>query len=143
MNEPKDVYFVAVKVLLRKDDNLLITHDIFGEWDIPGGRIKPNEFEKPLNDIVTRKMIEELGDDVTYSLGKPVIFFRHERVEHTSKQPVRIFAVGYEATYKGGNIKLGSNHDKYEWVDIKTLEPEDYFTGGWLKGIQEYLQNYS
>lgn len=139
MNEPKDLYHIAVKVLLRKDNELLITHDVFKEWDIPGGRIKPDEFEKPLEDIVTRKMNEELGDKVQYSLGKPVVFFRHERVEHTSGQPVRIFAVGYESVYNGGEIKLGDNHDKFEWVNIKTFKPEDYFTGGWLKGLQEYL----
>ena len=140
MNEPKDIYFVAVKVLLRKGDDLLITHDIFDEWDIPGGRIKPDEFETPLENIVARKMREELGGDVQYSLGKPTVFFRHERTEYTTKQRVRIFAVGYEATYEGGDIKLGDIHDKYEWVDVKTFKPEAYFTGGWLKGLQEYLR---
>jgi ADP-ribose pyrophosphatase YjhB (NUDIX family) len=141
MNEPKDTYFVAVKVLLRKDDNLLIAHDVFNEWDIPGGRIKPDEFKTSLEKIFARKINEELGGDVKYSLGKPVVFFRHERIEYTSKQTVRIFAVGYEATYLDGEIKLGSNHDKYVWVDVTTFKPEDYFTGGWLKGLQEYLQN--
>jgi len=141
MNEPKDTYHIAVKLLLRKGDELLITHDIFKEWDIPGGRIKPDEFEKPLEDIAERKVSEELGHYMQYSLGKPIVFFRHERIEHESKQPVRIFAVGYEATYKGGDIILGDNHDKYEWVNVKTFKPESYFTGGWLKGLQEYLKN--
>ncbi len=143
MNEPKDLYHIAVKVLLRKGGNLLITHDVFGEWDIPGGRIKPDEFEKPLEKIVKRKINEELGHDVEYELEKPVIFFRHERTEHTTKLPVRIFAVGYDAIYKNGDIKLGGNHDKYEWVDIATFKPEEYFTGGWLKGLQEYLDSQS
>ncbi len=31
----KDLYFVAVKLLLRDGDKLLITHDIFGVWDLP------------------------------------------------------------------------------------------------------------
>lgn len=140
MNEPKDVYFVAVKILLRDKDNLLITHDVFGSWDIPGGRIKPDEFEIPLDEIVTRKMREELGSDVKYELGKPVMFFRHERVEKSTNEPVRIFAVGYEAKYLGGDVQLGENHDKHEWVDTKQFKPEDYFTGGWLKGLQEYLK---
>lgn len=139
MNELKDTYFVAVKVLMRKDNDLLITHDVFGSWDIPGGRIKPDEFEVPLEEIVARKMSEELGPSVQYELGKVAIFFRHERVEHSTNQPVRIFAVGYEATYKSGSIKLGDNHDKYEWVDTTSFKPEDYFTGGWLKGLKEYL----
>jgi|GEM_PF-2006610 len=54
MNEPKDVYFVAVKVLLRRGNELLITHDVFDNWDIPGGRLKPDEFSAPLEDVIAR-----------------------------------------------------------------------------------------
>jgi len=54
---------------------------------------------------------------------------------------VRIFAVGYEAQYLGGEIKLGEHHDKYEWVDLRTFSPDDYFEGGWLTGIKDY-QNH-
>jgi len=140
VNEPKDTYFVAVKVLLRDKGKLLITHDVFGSWDIPGRRIKPDEFEVPLEEIVARKMREELGPNVTYKLGNPVVFFRHERIERSTNEPVRIFAVGYEADYVSGEVTLGGNHDKSEWVDVSTFKPEDYFTGGWLKGLQEYLQ---
>ena len=139
MNEPKDLYFVAVKLLLRRNNELLITHDIFGSWDIPGGRIKPDEFEVPLEEVVARKMDEELGSKVNYELGKPVVFFRHERIEKSTNEPVRIFALGYEAKYLDGEVQLGSNHDKYEWVDFASFKPEEYFTGGWLKGLQEYL----
>ncbi len=49
-----------------------------------------------------------------------------------------VFAVGYEANYLSGDIKLG-HHDKMEWVDLSSFKPEAYFTGGWLKGLQEYL----
>ena len=139
-SQEKDLYFVAVKLLLRDDNKLLITHDIFGEWDLPGGRIKKNEFEAPLEKVIERKMKEELGQKVKYELGEPRIFFRHERAENSlSGQTVRIFAVGYEAKYLGEEIKLGDHHDKMEWVDVKTFEPEKYFTGGWLKGVKEYL----
>jgi len=137
----KDLYFVAVKVLLRDGNKLLITHDIFGSWDIPGGRIKPDEFSKPLEDIITRKMSEELGNEVNYELGSPKVFFRVERIEQSVNQPVRIFAVGYEAQYKGGQIELGEHHDKMEWVDVNTFSPDDYFKGGWLTGVIEYIDS--
>ncbi len=135
----KDVYFVAVKLLLRDGDKLLVTHDIFDAWDLPGGRLKADEFNKPLESVIERKMREELGKDVTYSLGEPKVFFRVERFENEVNMKVRIFAIGYEAQYKGGEIMLGKNHDKYEWVDVKTFQPETLFEGGWLKGIQKYL----
>jgi len=50
--------------------------------------------------------------------------------------------IGYEALYEGGEVKLGDHHDKYEWVDIKTFKPEDYFVDGWLEGVQEYLAKH-
>lgn len=140
MNEAKDTYFVAVKVLLRKGDSLLLTHDIFGDWDIPGGRIKPDEFETPIEGIITRKMREELGEEVKYSLGNPKTTFRHKRTKHSSGQEARIFALGYEAIYKSGEIKLGANHDSYEWVNLHDVEPSHYLKGGWLKGIVEYIE---
>lgn len=135
----KDVYFVAVKLLLRDGDKLLLTHDIFGDWDLPGGRIKKAEFEKPLEAVIARKMREELGENVQYVLGEPKVFFRVERVEHGIDMPVRIFAVGYEAQYIGGSIKLGNHHDEYRWVAIADFNPDELFVGGWAEGLREYL----
>lgn len=139
MNEPKDLYHVAVKLLIRNGDELLITHDVFGSWDIPGGRIKPDEFETSLEDIINRKVKEELGTEFKFELGKSVVFFRHKRIENTTGNEFRIFAVGYEAKYQGGEISLGTNHDQLKWVNLESFRPEEYFEGGWLKGIQEYL----
>ena len=136
----KDLYFVAVKLFLRDGNKLLITHDIFGDWDLPGGRIRKNEFNKPLETVIERKMQEELGSGVSYSIGEPKVFFRVERQEQDLEgQTVRIFGVGYEAQYRGGEIELGSHHDKMEWVDVSSFDPEQYFTGGWLDGVKEYL----
>ena len=136
----KDLYFVAVKLFLRDGDKLLITHDIFGSWDLPGGRIKKDEFDKPLESVIERKIDEELGGEVKYELGQPKIFFRVERLEHSSQEMVRIFAIGYEAKFVNGVVKLGDHHDQMEWVNVNKIKPENYFTGGWLTGVQEYLE---
>jgi 8-oxo-dGTP pyrophosphatase MutT (NUDIX family) len=135
----KDVYFVAVKLLLRDGGNLLVTHDIFGDWDLPGGRIKKDEFQKPLEQVMERKVREELGADIKYSLGEPKVFFRVERLENSINQPVRIFAVGYEAHYIGGHIDVGEHHDEYRWVNIQDFDPASLFSGGWLAGVQDYI----
>ena len=136
----KDTYFVAVKVFLEKYGKFLIMKDNFGDWDLPGGRMKKDEFNAPLENIIERKMSEEVGSEVKYELGKPVVFFRHERVEASEGNPtVRIFAVGYQADWKEGEVKLSERHTEMLWVDPKTFKPEDYFTGGWLKGVREYL----
>jgi len=144
----KELYLVAVKLLLRDGDKLLITHDIFDMWDLPGGRIRVDEFHKQLESVIERKVREELGSDVQYKLGQPAVFFRVEREEHAltkhgtyvpSGQMVRIFAIGYEAHYLGGKIKLGEYHDNMEWISVQTFDPKKYFKGGWLVGVQEYL----
>jgi 8-oxo-dGTP pyrophosphatase MutT (NUDIX family) len=81
----KDLYFVAVKVFLREGEKMLITHDIFGAWDLPGGRIRPDEFDKPMEEVIHRKLHEELGVEVRYDLGEPVgVFFRVERIENST-----------------------------------------------------------
>jgi len=144
--ENKDVYFVAVKVfLVDTAGKFLIVKDRFGDWDIPGGRLKENEFAISLSAVIERKMKEELGDMVGYELGEPTVFMRHERDEilpFGQKEKRRIFAVGYLAKYTGGEVKLGKNHEKFEWVDITTFKPEEYFSGGWLVGIQEFQTKY-
>lgn len=140
----KDLYFVAVKVfLIDEAGRLLITKDRFGDWDLPGGRLRADDFNKPLEEVVERKMIQELGDNIKYQLGQPLIFMRHERdeiLDSGERAKRRIFAIGYEARYAGGEISLGRNHEKYEWVDLKVFKPEDYFVGGWLQGVRDYLK---
>jgi 8-oxo-dGTP pyrophosphatase MutT (NUDIX family) len=138
--DQKDPYFVAVKVFLERDGKFLVLKDNFGDWDLPGGRIKKDEFTIPLEDIVKRKMFEEVGDEVGYTLGKPIVFMRHERVEASPGNPtVRIFALGYQASWQSGEIATSERHTQVLWADPKTFNPEDYFTGGWLKGVQEYI----
>ncbi len=140
MND-KDLYFVAIKVFLEKDGKFLIFKDGFGQWDIPGGRLKPDEFDVPLEDIIKRKMSEELGENIKYTLGKPIVLMRHERIENTPDNPtVRIFAVGYQATLEEGDPEMNSHHTEIFWADPNNFNPEDYFTGGWLKGVKEYLE---
>ncbi len=138
--QEKDTYFVAVKVFLEKEGKFLVMKDNFGDWDLPGGRIKKDEFEAPLESIITRKMSQEVGSEVKYEVGKPIVFLRHERIEASPGNPtVRIFAIGYPATWKSGSIKLSERHTEILWADPKTFKPEDYFKGGWLKGVQEYI----
>jgi 8-oxo-dGTP pyrophosphatase MutT (NUDIX family) len=138
----KDVYFVALKVFLINDSGqFLITKDRFGDWDIPGGRLRENDFEASFESIIERKMREELGTGVQYKLGEPIVYMRHERDEILptgERAKRRIFAIGYHAKYLGGELALGKNHEKHEWVSIKSFKPEDYFKGGWLKGVKEF-----
>ncbi len=139
-NSQKELYFVAVKLFLEHEGKLLILKDSFGHWDLPGGRIKKHEFDTNLHQIVLRKLSEELGDDVKIQFGIPTVFMRHKRDEIVGDSTeAKIFGLGYIAILESGEIKLSPAHTEMKWVDIKTFKPEEYFTGGWLKGVQEYL----
>jgi len=140
----KDLYYVAVKVFLEDGKgNLFIFKDKFGDWDIPGGRLREADFETPLKAVAERKLREELGKATRYRLGEPKVFMRHERDEilpDDKRGKRRIFAVGYQAEYLGGDIVLDNNHTESKWVRLSEFRPEEYFTGGWLEGVREYLR---
>lgn len=143
MNKQKDLYFLAVKVFLEDKGKLFISKDRFGDWDLPGGRLLTTEFNISFEKVIDRKIKEELGKDLKYKLGEPAVFMRHERNEILAdgkKAKRRIFAIGYQAKYLGGVIKLGKNHEQSKWLEISKLKPELYFKGGWLKGVKDYLK---
>ncbi|MCX6792695.1 MAG: NUDIX domain-containing protein [Candidatus Falkowbacteria bacterium] len=143
MIKEKDLYFLAVKVFLENKGKLFISKDRFGDWDLPGGRLLPAEFNTSFEKVLARKIKEELGKNVKYKLGQPIVFMRHERTEillDGKKSKRRIFAIGYQAKYLGGAIQLGKNHEQSKWLEINKLKPEIYFKGGWLKGIKDYLK---
>ena len=134
---------VAGKVFMRDGDKLLIVHDIFKDWDLPGGRILPHEFPGDIHAVIERKISEELGDDIKYEVEDlPETYFQVIRKEHDTGEESCIFAIGFTAKYLGGEIKLGPNHDKYEWVDMNTLVPTDYFAYGWETGVDRYLKHH-
>lgn len=141
MQDP-DLYYVAIKLFIRDGDKLLILSDSYGDGDLPGGRLNKDEFGTSLENIVSREVTEELGPDLKYQLGGPAVFMRHERIEQSKadKPTVRIFAIGFEAKYLGGEIRLSDEHANFVWESVKDLKPEQYFEGGWLIGVQEYLR---
>jgi hypothetical protein len=140
----KDEYLVALKLLLLDGDKLLITHDTFGQWDLPGGRIRRNQFDVPLEDILIGKISEELGKDLKYQLGDIKTTFRVEREEFgRGGSKVRIFGLGYEAEYLGGEISLGEFHDRHEWIDLKTVDLKNYKTeSGWVHLLEKYRERF-
>jgi hypothetical protein len=136
----KDMYFVAVKAFLERDGELLIFKDRYGDWDLPGGRCRHDEFATPLVDVLRRKIAEELGDGFAYDIGPPRILMRHQRMEAAPGNPtVRIFAVGYEARFMAGDVRMSPQHVEMKWVKLSAFDPTMYFRGGWLAGVRDYL----
>lgn len=110
-------------------------------FDLPGGRIDDSEFRTPLTEIVKRELKEECGvTDVTID-PKPVAYGRHlvpakqEKLDHD----VHVLYLFFEATLDSGEITISEEHTSYEWVDLKSLPLEKYFTSGILEGVKMLL----
>ena len=137
----KGSFPVAAKALLRDGNTLLLLHDIFGDWDLPGGRLLPSEFTGDVKSVIARKISEEIGDEVQYRLEGLDTYFQVERIERDTGNLSQIFGVGFTACYLGGEIKLGPHHDKYEWVNLDNFNPADYFEHGWELGLKRYINH--
>jgi len=136
-----DTYHVALKAFVCKDGKVLICFESPGEkWDLPGGRIAVGEFGTSLEDILKREVEEELGSDFAYRNNGPVAVFRFLRPEITAlgKPEVRVFMIGFELQYLGGEITLSEEHSEYRWTTPR--EAAELLPDGQSDGMRAYIQ---
>lgn len=140
MNPQGDNYNVAVKAFLVKENKIFLCKDIAGKWDLPGGRVSPDEFNMSFERILERELEEELGKNIKYRNNGIVCLFRHQRREVTEKgEPEkRILILGFEVEYLDGNIALSDEHAEYRWVNFD--EALNLLDGGHLDGFKKYLK---
>jgi 8-oxo-dGTP pyrophosphatase MutT (NUDIX family) len=114
MNNPHATFQIGLKVLLKKDDLVLVLKDaITGHYDFAGGRMNENEKKLPLKDILAREVLEELGSSIQYKLGSPLFQYRRNNIHN----PMHVFITVYGAEYISGEIELSEEHSSYEWVN--------------------------
>ena len=125
MKKEYAIYWVAFKILLKKNNKVLFLTDSWrGFLDLPGGRADDNEGKIPIEKILQREVKEELGEDIKYALGKPLFQFRR----HNIKKKIYNLITVYEAKYLSGAVNLSSEHSRYEWIDFENYKfKEIYF----------------
>lgn len=148
MPKEKDFYQVSLKAFIINADGKLLalkavdTGSIAGFYDLPGGRIDTEEFETPYVIILKREITEELGENLDVEIrSTPVAVGRHlipARLSRAGKD-VRVLMVFFEAYYQGGDFMMSSEHKGMEWLNLKTINPEEYFTSGILQGVRMFL----
>ena len=111
-------YHVALKLVLKKGDLLLLLKSPRGYLDLPGGRIDDIEDNTPLTEILAREVREELGEDIKYKLGKPAFQFRR----FFPNKGWKIFLTAYEADYISGEVQISDEHDSFEWINPKEYD---------------------
>jgi 8-oxo-dGTP diphosphatase len=128
---------VGVKALIKNssDKYLLLQRskimdgETVASWDIPGGRIKP---EEPLNEALARELSEEIGFNVTvepHLITSQDIFIK--------AKDLHVVRLTYRVDCDIENIKISDEHTNYAWVDpsdFKELLIEPY--------LKEVLSSY-
>ena len=118
---PKTKLQVGAKALIEQEDKYLFLrrHKNFKagtpEWDIPGGRIEPDE---ALYDALAREVYEETGL-VLDTLGK-LLAAQDIFVPNMSLHVVRLT---YHAKATG-EVSISSEHDEYKWMTRQEIIAE-------------------
>lgn len=132
---------ITQKLFLRNGDQLLVLRDFkSGLGDLPGGRMDEDEFFQDWIKSIEREVKEELGDDVKVKIN-PKPFLVHKHKVNEGNHPCVI--LGYHAEWISGNIKMSTEHDFMEWVNVKTYNPSPLFTEYMLETVELYLKEYA
>lgn len=141
MKRDYGVYQVALKVLLRRGDEVLFLRSDDGKyWDLPGGRIDNGEAKTPLQKILAREVREELGPAVRYKLGRPLFQFRR----YYSPGRIYILQTVYDGIYLSGDIKLSHEHSSYTWINPGkiTLKKKDFDNNEEYLAFKDYFKHW-
>ena len=115
----------GVKGIVRKDDHILVLVKKDGTLDLPGGRIENGE---TIKFALQREINEETGLKVEI----------HDPVEKWSfyKTPNQLIkGITLECDYIEGKVKLCSEHKRYFWAAIKSINRLN-FTRNFLKNLK-------
>ncbi len=147
--DPKSriVVHVSIKLLLRNGEKILFLESSTqpNKYDLPGGRINVEEWEKSFTEVLMREIIEELGEQVRYTIlpGDPAILrFTSKTRTFDDGTPIRAIVLLYEGKYISGDIQISSEHASYKWVDSVSLDTKDCMVGEQFgRDLNYYLYN--
>ncbi len=132
---------ITQKVFLRKGHLFLIMRDKkSGHGDLPGGRMTEEEFFEDWTNSVYRELDEEMGKQISYKLNPDPIFFHKHRVNE-GNHPCIIIA--YQAYYIAGEVQISDEHDFLDWVDVRTFQPQGFFSEYMLEAVTIYQEKYA
>lgn len=125
MNTAQETHFqgrVAQKVLLVKDNTVLITRDSRDEvWELPGGRL--NVGESPQEGVM-REVQEELG--VAIQVGRVVYVNQFTYTTETATALVLVYEatmVDEQAPFVADPVEVA----QMAWVDATTWDTYEYY----------------
>lgn len=123
---------VGVKVIFKSPDGRVLLLERANSyqmsvgddesWDIPGGRIKP---EEDLQSALAREIREEIG----VTLKNPQAKLIDARDIFVPTKDLHVVRLTYLIEQEPGHIKLSNEHSRYDWFNphnIKLLDIDPY-----------------
>lgn len=129
-----NLFYVAQKAFIKKDDKVLILIKQGDKVDFPGGKIQ--ESETDLMDSFKREIMEETG--LSVKINKPFHTWHFTLPQSHKNAGRKVFVVGYECDYVDGDITLSDEHGEYRWVDKTDYQSLDDGTV-WYGALKEYF----
>ncbi len=130
--------FVGMKAIIVHEGKVLILREDEydegtnkGKWDVPGGRINP---EEPFLEGLKREVMEECGLEVN-----PIefcgIFETFPTIKGEACHVIRVYHVCQPKTI---GVRLSGDHSEYEWID-----PKDLGTKTFVSDVVEMIEKVS
>lgn len=119
----KDIKTVAKVVLIDSSNRVLFlkrsdyTEKYAGDWDLPGGHLKPNE-------SLEAGLKRETKEETQLSVRDPVFFLKMDNLHF------------FYANYDSQNIKLSNEHTEYKFFEQKELNANHKFQNVALKALR-------
>jgi len=117
--------FIGAKALIVHEGKVLLVREAAydegtneGKWDVPGGRINP---EEPILEGLQREVTEESG--LLIEPGEVLGVF--ETFPTIKGEACHIVRVYYEATPQTLEVALSQDHAEFAWVTVSDLEGKE------------------
>ena len=94
---------IPQKVIIRRDDKILLLEDHKGNFELPGGRLDEGE---EISQSIKRELKEELGVDVEISGVFDTFYF-------TSESGVHHYVVLFLGKLASFYVRISSEHQSY------------------------------
>lgn len=138
--------FFAQKAFIVKNNQLLIiqksidAHFCAGMWEVPGGRMEPNE---SVEQHLAREVFEEVGISVNaiepFFVWDWTLNIDNETIHHIVG--VAVYCYPKSDTISISNQVLDDDIECYKWVDFKDIKNYN-FIPNMLPVINEFIRRY-
>lgn len=115
------LFYISLKGVIVRRGQILLLQKHSGRWDLPGGRLDPDELPKQ---CLLREIAEETGLAV-----KPGRLL-HRWVRHRRNGP-NVFLVSHRCSLRdpSSQPRLSAEHVASRWVDVDGLTPYQLSAG--------------